>query len=415
MIERLANRGLSFEEQHSRADDLLERLLPGSVTNRQSTTSNPWFSRSTGPQNYDESFPRHFGSEQLSTEEESAPTSILSNNYGYDINLIEDTADGSLPDYVRSPRQNLRQYHRPAGSLDENFQQYRQHETRPREGVYRRDGVPNYAVDNRQAMPVYEDRHQPSSLRASQFHADFPQREDSKGSLQNTLSSSDVLQNIEEIVLSRSNASLRTPLRNFEDTTELNTSVQDRTLILDEVASRARSKKGGERSSSTSLIEDGNDGRETKQSRRKNRPRGERRGRKRNRNRKKNKKKRRKNRKRGRNKRNKLDEIIATESLILHEVDNQSFLDCCPSKLVVVEKQVGKARNKHAVEIHPDSQFFYERVCLEEFEGTECLFPSRAVKSWVQTRCAPTYSFSQVRLKNAAMPIKLTFLFTFIL
>lgn len=117
----------------------------------------------------------------------------------------------------------------------------------------------------------------------------------------------------------------------------------------------------------------------------------------------KNKKRKKSNKRRKRNRRNrrgryrKIDSLIAKHNLTKHVSDEGgSFYECCPSKLVVLEKQVGKARNNHAVEIHPESQYFYERVCVESFEGAECIFPSRGVKSWVTTRCAPVYSYSQV-------------------
>ncbi|KAF2348935.1 Cystine-knot cytokine [Trinorchestia longiramus] len=104
----------------------------------------------------------------------------------------------------------------------------------------------------------------------------------------------------------------------------------------------------------------------------------------------------------GKKKRRRLQTLITEQNLVLHDVEGESFLDCCPSKLVVIEKQVGKARDNHAVELHPDSQYFYERVCLDQFEGEECIFPSRALKPWVKTRCAPTYSFSQALVRRYA-------------
>ncbi|XP_018021683.1 putative uncharacterized protein DDB_G0277255 [Hyalella azteca] len=107
-------------------------------------------------------------------------------------------------------------------------------------------------------------------------------------------------------------------------------------------------------------------------------------------------------RKKKKGNRRRLEALIKEHSLTIHDVEGESFLDCCPSKLVVVEKQVGKARDNHAVELHPDSQYFYERVCLDQFEGSECIFPSRAVKSWVKTRCAPTYSYSQALVRRYA-------------
>ncbi|XP_076046581.1 uncharacterized protein LOC143028417 isoform X2 [Oratosquilla oratoria] len=85
-----------------------------------------------------------------------------------------------------------------------------------------------------------------------------------------------------------------------------------------------------------------------------------------------------------------------------HVDDNGDvYMDCCPSKMVVGLKMVGKkADGNTAVEINPDQQFFYERVCLEEFLGKECLFPARTIRKHAATRCVQLYSHSQALVRT---------------
>ena len=80
-------------------------------------------------------------------------------------------------------------------------------------------------------------------------------------------------------------------------------------------------------------------------------------------------------------------------------LDKDNIMDCCPSKLLVVEKNVGKARDYHAYEIHPNHKFFYERVCLEEYQNKTCNFPQKTVRKGVKSRCRQELSYSQALVR----------------
>ncbi|XP_064094306.1 UPF0430 protein CG31712-like isoform X2 [Macrobrachium nipponense] len=86
---------------------------------------------------------------------------------------------------------------------------------------------------------------------------------------------------------------------------------------------------------------------------------------------------------------------LRNQNISIHEVDGESFFDCCPSKMIVVQKAVGKASNNRAVEIMETQDTFYERVCLDEVLDKECIFPARSLKKGVVTRCAQEWSYSQ--------------------
>ena len=40
-----------------------------------------------------------------------------------------------------------------------------------------------------------------------------------------------------------------------------------------------------------------------------------------------------------------IDHLIMNNTQVVHEVEGEPFIDCCPSKLAVVVKQVGTARD----------------------------------------------------------------------
>lgn len=103
--------------------------------------------------------------------------------------------------------------------------------------------------------------------------------------------------------------------------------------------------------------------------------------------------------KRRKNNNKRLHQILKNKDVQLHEVDGKEYLDCCPSKFIVVEKQVGKDRNNHAVEVRPSQQYFYERVCLPDIEGKECVFPAKSLRKGVETRCAQEFSFVQAQVR----------------
>ncbi|XP_068205745.1 UPF0430 protein CG31712-like [Palaemon carinicauda] len=86
---------------------------------------------------------------------------------------------------------------------------------------------------------------------------------------------------------------------------------------------------------------------------------------------------------------------LRNQNISIYDVEGDYFFDCCPSKLIVVQKAVGKAPNNHAVEIMETQDTFYERVCLDEVLDKECIFPARSLKKGVVTRCAQEWSFSQ--------------------
>lgn len=125
---------------------------------------------------------------------------------------------------------------------------------------------------------------------------------------------------------------------------------------------------------------------------------------------KKNKRKKEKSRRRKQNKR--LKEMLENEDVELHKIDGEEFMDCCPSKIIVVQLQVGKDRWNHAVEVHPD-QYVYERVCLQGIEEKECVFPARSLRKGVVTRCAQQFSYvlAQVRPYRSSENWKMDYIY----
>ncbi|XP_047474480.1 uncharacterized protein LOC125028910 [Penaeus chinensis] len=86
---------------------------------------------------------------------------------------------------------------------------------------------------------------------------------------------------------------------------------------------------------------------------------------------------------------------LETEDVPITMEDGEQFYDCCPSKVVVKEIKVGKSRDNYAMDISASHQLFYERVCLEGYEGQECVFPPRTLRRGVTTRCHQQYSYTQ--------------------
>lgn len=80
---------------------------------------------------------------------------------------------------------------------------------------------------------------------------------------------------------------------------------------------------------------------------------------------------------------------------LYEDKDGTRYIDCCPSVLISINKPIGKNRTHHAVAIKVDSQAFTERVCMDGFEGKECIFPASALRPEVTTRCVQQFSFSQ--------------------
>ena len=112
---------------------------------------------------------------------------------------------------------------------------------------------------------------------------------------------------------------------------------------------------------------------------------------------KKERKKRKRNKKKRRDKR--IEYLLEKEGLTTHNYDGEEFIDCCPSKIIVVEKKVGKDRKNHAVEIRPSYQYFYESVCLPGIEKQDCVFPKRSLRRNTKTHCVQKYSFMQAQVR----------------
>ncbi|XP_042883502.1 uncharacterized protein LOC122260340 [Penaeus japonicus] len=107
------------------------------------------------------------------------------------------------------------------------------------------------------------------------------------------------------------------------------------------------------------------------------------------------KKKREDKKKRNRKRDREYRRLLERDDVLITTEDGEQFYDCCPSKLVVKEIKVGKSRENYAMEISASHQLFYERVCLEGYEGKECVFPPRSLKRNVTTRCHQEYSLTQ--------------------
>ncbi|XP_069182430.1 arginine and glutamate-rich protein 1-like [Procambarus clarkii] len=90
-----------------------------------------------------------------------------------------------------------------------------------------------------------------------------------------------------------------------------------------------------------------------------------------------------------------VEHMIKQEEIKLYDEGGEKYIDCCPSKLVIMKKVVGKGRNNRAMDIHAEHQVFYERVCLDEYLGKECIFPVKALRRGTVTRCGQQYSYSQ--------------------
>ncbi|XP_037777243.1 uncharacterized protein LOC119574190 [Penaeus monodon] len=101
--------------------------------------------------------------------------------------------------------------------------------------------------------------------------------------------------------------------------------------------------------------------------------------------------KKRRNRKRDREYRR----LLEREDVHITVEDGEQFYDCCPSKVIVKEIRVGKSRDNYAMDISASHQLFYERVCLEGYEGKECVIPPRTLRRDVTTRCHQQYSYTQ--------------------
>ncbi|KAK8751420.1 hypothetical protein OTU49_017503 [Cherax quadricarinatus] len=91
----------------------------------------------------------------------------------------------------------------------------------------------------------------------------------------------------------------------------------------------------------------------------------------------------------------KVENMIDQDVITVYGEGGEKYIDCCPSKSVIVKKIVGKADDNHAMEIHANHQHFYERVCLDEYLGKECIFPVKALRKGTVTRCVQQYSYSQ--------------------
>lgn len=451
LVERLARRGLPLSEQHSRAEELLARLLPGSER-----TNNLWSTQNHNrdrPESHDIQTPLNNKEQPLISFSESVSSknrkvtnfgpepdetrSVSPNDYSSNQLLI-----GSLPkSHVRAARENLHprssSYQRyptvrhqarehPAHLHSKQFS----HSLRKNNRINEAKPQKNNEVNTRQKDQALEAIFH-TTLRSSEspIREEFLRVTQRKNSWNGTRPVSvDIFgaSNKHDDISNLTNASLiQFNMNNNMHSTDLESPMSENVreairespvvgesiLGSDRIENAKNIRKSDEnKESSVKSITKRADNREERltalrerkrlrDERRKQPKKDRNRNRNRSRNRKRDRNKKRRKKKRGRNKRNKLEELIANESLILHEVDGQPFLDCCPSKLVVVEKQVGKARDKHAVEIHPQSQFFYERICHEDFEGEQCVFPARAIKSWADTRCAQTYSFSQVSIE----------------
>ncbi|XP_063612771.1 uncharacterized protein LOC134786195 [Penaeus indicus] len=107
------------------------------------------------------------------------------------------------------------------------------------------------------------------------------------------------------------------------------------------------------------------------------------------------KKKREDKKKRNRKRDREYKRLMEREDVLITTEDGEQFYDCCPSKVVVKEIKVGKARDNYAMDISASHQLFYERVCLEGYEGKECVFPPRTLRRDVTTRCHQQYSYTQ--------------------
>lgn len=108
------------------------------------------------------------------------------------------------------------------------------------------------------------------------------------------------------------------------------------------------------------------------------------------------KKKKREDKKRNRKQDREYRRLLEREDVHITVEDGKQFYDCCPSKVVVKEIKVGKSRDNYAMDISASHQLFYERVCLEGYEGKKCVFPSRTnFRSGVTTRCHQQYSYTQ--------------------
>ena len=84
------------------------------------------------------------------------------------------------------------------------------------------------------------------------------------------------------------------------------------------------------------------------------------------------------------------------DAQVMVTVNNERYIECCPSKLITTNKTVGTQHlTNRAVYIKPEHSLFLERICLKEVEGKECIFPARSLKRGVVTRCAQQYSYSQ--------------------
>ena len=421
LIERLANRGLPEREQHTRAEELLARLLPETAR-----TNNPWFQQPFQlPRTHQPAMQPQLHSSSITDQSIHVLGSDKFYQQLHSRSLEEYSSDQASIDslqnshLVRSTRQNS--YNRP-GFQQQNHNINLHHKTQ-----YSQNQHPsaNLHLSSYRRYPEnnnHERSHKQPHNHNQRVPTESPVRKELHSQTTTTIPLKFARESVRDNILHRSREEIShnsassiaknnegnvhriessppeeegrlitesiSAEQNFDESDVIPASQDDENNKVETVANDNENHP----QQSNTTLED----RKQREERRKNNQKERNRKRNRNKNRKRDRNKKKKKKNKGRNKRNKIDELIANESLILHEVDGQPFLDCCPSKLVVVEKQVGKARDKHAVELHPDSQFFYERVCLEEFEGEECIFPARAHKNWVETRCAQTYSFSQV-------------------
>ncbi|KAK7086348.1 hypothetical protein SK128_014801 [Halocaridina rubra] len=94
------------------------------------------------------------------------------------------------------------------------------------------------------------------------------------------------------------------------------------------------------------------------------------------------------------------ESLLTDPNITIHDIEGEKFLDCCPSKLVVVEKSVSRVPGSSLPwEIREDHRYFYERVCFDEYLGKECIFPARSLRKGVVTRCAQEYSYTQAIIR----------------
>lgn len=84
---------------------------------------------------------------------------------------------------------------------------------------------------------------------------------------------------------------------------------------------------------------------------------------------------------------------------LYEDEDGTKYIDCCPSVLISINKEYGKGRSHRTMAIKPGHQAFTERMCMDGFEGKECIFPASALKPEVTTRCVQQYSYSQAIIK----------------